>query len=313
MAISFFLKHTASLMACAVLLAGCGSGNSVNTGTGSLTLRITDAAVDSARQVYIQFHGLEIQHANGMLTTLYYCQDAADASKTVVSSAACSTAAAPKKINLLALGGGQTDVLLNGYVLPAGHYNWIRLMVDTAGMHDSYIVVADGADYELTIPSGDESGLKLNRSIDIPVGGSADFTIDFDLRKSVHATGSGQYLLRPTLRLADNSLAGTVAGTVNPLQVPAGCTPAVYVFTGAGITPDDIDGITPDPVTTASVQIDSVSGEYRYNAAFLEAGDYTIAHTCQAAVDDPAVDDALVFTSTATVAVNANTITVHNF
>jgi len=314
MTLSIFLRQTASFLACAVLLAGCGdSGSSVNTGSGALTLRITDAAVDSARHVYIQFHGLEIQHANGMLTTLYYCQDAVDASKTVVSSVACSTPAAPKKIDLLALNGGQSDVLLNAYVLPAGHYNWIRLMVDTAGIHDSYIVVANGADYELTIPSGDETGLKLNRGIDIPAGGSADFTIDFDLRKSVHVTGNGEYKLRPTLRLADNTLIGAIAGMVDPLQVPDGCTPAVYVYSGAGVTPDDIDDIAPEPVTTASVQIDSNSGEYRYKAAFLEAGDYTVAYTCQAATDDPALDDALAFAGTATLAVIANTVRPHNF
>jgi hypothetical protein len=311
MEISSCLRQAASILAFAVLLAGCG--DSGTTGTGALTLRITDASVDTAEHVYIQFRGLEIQSASGMRTTLYYCQDPTVPAKTVVSTAPCSTPAAPKQIDLLALTGGLADVLLNGYMLPAGQYSWIRLMVDTAGVLDSYIVLAGGAEHELTIPSGSQTGLKLNRGIVIPAGGSADFTIDFDLRKSVHVSGTGEYLLRPTLRLVDNALVGAIAGTVRPALVPAGCSPAVYVFTGDGITPDDIDGIAPDPVTSAIVKLDSGSGEYRYQAAFLEAGNYTVSYTCQAVADDPVIDNALTFTGTATVPVTANTTTVHNF
>jgi hypothetical protein len=93
---------------------------------------------------------------------------------------------------------------------------------------------------------------------------------------------------------------------------PVNDHPAVYVFSGAGITPDDIDGIAPDPVSTASVKLDNM-GVYRYKAAFLEAGSYTIAFTCNAAADDPTVDNALTFTGTTTVSVTANNTMTHNF
>ena len=298
-----------ALLGAVLAAAGCG-GSDNGPGTGTLSLQITDGAVDSAEHVYIQFSGLEIQGAGGGRTTLYYCQDPADPAKTIVSRVPCTTLPAPKKLDLLALSGGLAETLLNSFTLPAGHYAWIRLMVDTAGTRDSYIVVG-GVEHELTIPSGDETGLKLNRGFNVPDGGSADFTVDFDLRKSVHVTGMGEYLLRPTLRIVDNVLVGAIAGTVNAALVPAGCTPAVYVYEGAGVTPDDIDGTAPDPVTTATVKLDS--GVYKYKAAFLEAGSYTVAYTCQAAMDDPAVNDALVFSGTATVAVAAKTTTVHDF
>lgn len=311
MDITSILRQTGALLAFAMLLTGCGGSGSL--GTGTLSVQITDAAVDGAEHVYVQFHGLEVQSASGTRTTLYYCQDPMDATKTIVSTSACTTPAAPKQIDLLALTGGLSDTLLNRYTLPAGHYSWIRLMVDTAGIHDTYIVVAGGADYELTIPSGAETGLKLNRGFDVPAGGGANFTLDFDLRKSVTVTGTGDYLLRPTVRMVDNAMVGAIAGTVDPNLITSGCTPAVYTFTGAGVTPDDIDGIAPDPVTTANVTLDSGSGQYVYKAAFLEAGDYTIAFTCQAALDDPMVNDTLTFTGTASVTVTANTVTQHNF
>ena len=299
-----------ALVSAVMTAAGCGGSDGGGPGTGTLSLQITDGAVDSAEHVYIQFSGLEIHAAGGMRTTLYYCQDPADPTKTIVSEIPCTTPPASKRLDLLLLSGGLAEVLLNDFTLPAGRYVWIRLMVDTAGTRDSYIVVG-GVEHELEIPSGDETGLKLNRGFNVPAGGSADFTIDFDLRKSVHLTGTGEYLLRPTLRLADNAVVGAIAGTVDAALVPGGCTPAVYVFEGAGVTPDDIDGTSPDPVTTATVKLDS--GVYKYKAAFLEAGSYTVAYTCQAALDDPAVDDALAFSGTATVPVAAKTTTVHDF
>ena len=300
-----------ALLGAVMTAAGCGgSGGGGNPGSGTLSLQITDAAVDSAEHVFVQFSGLEIQAADGMRTTLHYCQDPADATKTILSEAACTTPVAPKQLDLLSLSGGQAETLLDHFTLTAGRYDWIRLMVDTAGTHDSYIVVA-GVEHELSIPSGDQTGLKLNRGFNVPARGSADFTIDFDLRKSVHVTGTGEYMLRPTLRLADNAMVGAIAGTVDGALVPGGCTPAVYVFAGSGITPDDIDGTPADPVTTAAVKLGS--GKYQYKAAFLEAGSYTIAFTCQAALDDPAVNDALSFSGTATVSVAANTTTVHDF
>lgn len=309
-------KHLAAFVLVSAMLAvaGCGGGGSSagGAGTGALSLQIADGPVETAEHVYVQFSGLELQPADGQRITLSYCEDPADATKVVVSDTACVTKATSKQFDLLTLTGGEADFLLQGFTLPAGRYNWIRLMVDTDDLFDSYIVVS-GTNHELTIPSGAETGLKLNRGFVVPAGGSADFTIDFDLRKSVHEA-NGDYMLRPTLRLADNSMTGAIAGTVDTLLVPSGCTPAVYVYAGGGVVPDDIDtdGNTPDPVTTASVKLDNM-GVYRYKAAFLEAGNYTVAFTCDAGMDDPTTDDALDFSGTATVPVTANTVTTHNF
>jgi hypothetical protein len=317
---SSILKTYGSFVIFSTILAisSCGGsgGGSSGAGTGTLSLQITDAAVDTAEHVYVQFSGLEIQSADGKRTTLYYCEDPMDATKIIVSADACTTPPKSKQIDLLALNGLVVNPLLQSYTLPAGHYEWIRLMVDTAGTLDSYIVVS-GTAHELTIPSGMQTGLKLIRGFDVPTGGSADFTIDFDLRKSVIMTGTGEYVLHPTLRMVNNVMVGTISGTVDPLLVTTGCTPAVYVFAGSNVTPDDIDGIAADPVTTATVKLDNM-GVYRYMSAFLETGSYTIAFTCDAVADDPLVDNTVIappvnFSGTTTVSVTANTNTPHNF
>jgi hypothetical protein len=118
--------------------------------------------------------------------------------------------------------------------------------------------------------------------------------------------------------MVDNVMVGAIAGTVDNTLMTVTCDPvndhpAVYVFEGSGVTPDDIDGIAPDPVTTASVKLDSNDGMYKYMAAFLEAGSYTIAFTCDAAADDPIVDNTLTFSGTTTVTVTANNTMTHNF
>ena len=48
----------------------------------------------------------------------------------------------------------------------------------------------------VTIPSGE---VKLNRAFDVPEGGATTVTIDFDGEKSVHETGSGEYMMSPVI------------------------------------------------------------------------------------------------------------------
>ncbi len=287
-------------LAIALLLTACGGGGSSSTGSGSLNLSITDAPVDNADAVWVEFTGIEIKPANGNSFDINFAQ--------------------PKRINLLALTGGTAEVLLDGQTLNAGTYTWMRLKVNaTQGgdpADDSYIVIG-GTPHEMRIPSGDQTGLKLNRPITIPEGNATSFTIDFDLRKSVHERSGGIYNLRPTLRLVDNSTDGSLAGTVDSSTISAECISgdiaAVYVFEGAGTAPDDIniDGNDVEPVATAAVDWEHADNSYQ--VAFLDAGTYTAAFTCDAGTDDPAAEDSLTFVGTTTVTITAGQTTTLNF
>lgn len=278
-------------------LAACGGSGG---GTGTLNLNITDAPVDSAEHVYVEFTGVEIKAANGETVDITYNQ--------------------PKQLDLLALTGGVAEVLVENQLLPAGQVEWIRLKVNASQggdpADDSYIVI-NGTPYELRIPSGDQTGLKLNRPVTIEDGGVASFTIDFDLRKSVHERSGDIYNLRPTLRLVDNHTDGALAGTVDLATITANCIAgddaAVYVFAGSNVTPDDIniDGNNVEPVATASVDWEGMDNDY--SVAFLSEGDYTVAFTCDAGEDDPAADNTLTFVGTSNVTVNAGQTTVKNF
>lgn len=280
-------QHSAlyAILLASAVITGCDSGS----GTGTLKLQITDAPVDGAQHVVVEFTGVEIKAADGETIDITYT--------------------APKQLDLLALTGGVAETIVDNQILAAGQVEWIRLKVNEA---NSYITV-NGAEYGLSIPSGAQTGLKLNRPITIAENGVASFTIDFDLRKSVHERQGDNYMLRPTLRLIDNHTDGALSGSVDTTTISANCTAgdkaAVYVYAG-NVTANDI-GSSVAPVATANVNWEQ--GNYNYTVAFIPYGNYTAAFTCDAALDDPQADDALVFVGTTTIEIVAGQTTVQDF
>lgn len=256
-------------------LAGCGGDEG---GTSTLGLSITDAPLDGVSTVWLQFTGVELKPAGGPPETILFD--------------------APKGYDLLTLQNGNAAVLLGDTTVPAGNYQWLRLILDPAP-GSTYVVDADGR-HDLVIPSGAQTGLKLVRGFVMPAGGRADFTIDFKLHDSIIAP-PGQapdYMMKPVLRMTNNIETGTISGrflTPTLAAVCGGEAPTMYLYEGAGVTPDDLynplDGGTdtaPDvaPLVTTRAVMDSV---YAYRFSFVEAGTYTVAYTCDA--DDPAVDE----------------------
>lgn len=277
-----------------LLLAACGGGGG-GSGTGSLSLAITDAPVDGVDQVWVQFQSIEVKPKNGPALTFAFDT--------------------PLSVDLKTLTGDNTEVLLNKEQVPAGEYNWIRLIVnaDFDGVSDSYVVTEAGGQVEIRVPSGE---VKLVSGFTVVQGGEASFVIDWNLRMGLtDPPGQDGYLLKPAFRIVDLQEFGGIQGTVDIALITAETCTAdpntgegndVYVFAGAGITPDDVDGLDPEPLTTARVTLNDTTGNYGYAVPFLAPGAYTLAFTCQGADDlspdplvpapDPAADNALVFT-----------------
>src|SRR5690606_7596606 len=212
----------AGLALISALGMGCSDGKDSDRGaTGSLSLSVTDAPVDNLLSVFISFTGVTLQAADGKRTDIVFPQ--------------------PKTLDLLSLQNGMSHALLEDVVLPAGAYSWMRL--DLSEQAGDLTVVDDlGGEYLMTVPSGAQTGLKLVGGFTILANGQSDFTIDFDLRKSVTLTGKdagkGDYVLRPTLRLIDNAEAGGIGGMIATTTMQAACTNeplyhgVVYVFEG---------------------------------------------------------------------------------
>ena len=96
--------------------------------------------------------------------------------------------------NLLGLQNG-LDTLLAVGTVPTDTLQQIRLVLGTNNS-----IVVNGVNYPLTIPSGAESGLKINVSKNLH-SNLDSLTIDFDAALSIHQTGNGTYMLRPVLRV----------------------------------------------------------------------------------------------------------------
>jgi len=297
------LIHTTLSCLLLLTLVACG-GDSSNTITAAgrggsspatITISLTDAAVDNAREVWVQFTGLSI--------------------KPAASPAINFTFDTVKNINLLDLQGTRFTDLISNIVIPTGSYNWIRLDVNAAndGINDTYIMLNNGNIYELWIPSGRQTGLKINSGFELLANENLNLIVDFDLRKSI-ILRNGNYKLRPSLRMMRKRNTGTITGIISPTLLTApNCSDtdpatgnAIYLFAGATAIPDDLSNANPGPVTSARIRLNTRSGNYRYIIGYVPAGDYTLAFTCQADMDDPDTNDNIIFSFTASITVTAD-------
>lgn len=304
------LLQSLTLATMAVVLAACGggggsSGGSTSVPSSGLILNITDAPVSDAdiAEVWVRFTQVKVHSADGSDIT-YDVEDDSDPNNIKPY----------RDIELKSLVGGKT-MLLGEIPLEAGDYEWIRLVIDEKY---TYIVETSGSHYLMKCPSCAQSDLKFNPSFTIADTGWIDFTIDFDLRKSIKLSQPNKqpredydYILRPTLRILDTTLASSfIHGLVTDLRTeqnnpatPDACWVYVYDGDATSITPDDICldpdtslcPLTDRPLLETPVLLDSFTGDYTYNTGFIYPGLYTVALVCEA--DDPDADDNLLFMS----------------
>ncbi len=258
------------------LLAACGGGG--GPGSSTMNLGITDGPVDSASSVVVSFTGVELQPSGG-------------------GNALTFNFSSPETIDLLKEQNGNQASLLSGASVPAGNYDWIRLLVSAAAdgtVANSYIEI-NGAQYPLIIPSSAQTGLKLVQGFTMAVGQQANFTIDFMLQQSITAppgqTTSGglqEYLLKPALRLVNDEQVGTLSGSValQTLQSNAACLAGatsgtgplpnahVYIFSGT------LTSLSSTLTPLVEPEIVESSSGYSYSQAFLPTGAYTLAVAC---------------------------------
>ncbi len=86
--------------------------------------------------------------------------------------------------------------------LEAGEYEQIRLIL----ARDNEILADRGAGDEtlpLRVPSGENTGVKLVGGFIVGAAGVTRVPLAFDPYASVHLTGSGEYLLRPAVRVGE--------------------------------------------------------------------------------------------------------------
>jgi hypothetical protein len=187
---------SAAALFCGLALAGCGSASSgvssglgTSGGTGTLSVRLADAPID-ADKVNVTFSRVEA-HVS-----------------TADSSQWQTLRSTPMTVDLKTLVLSDTE--LATAQLPAGHYDQVRLVVSSAE------IVQGTNTYVVTVPSGIQSGIKLNVNADVPPNTVTELLLDFNVARSIVATppGSTNYLLKPVIPAVVKVLSGTITGTV---------------------------------------------------------------------------------------------------
>ena len=287
------------LTAAAVSACGGGGGGGDSSGTGTLSVGITDAARYDVYQVVVRFTAVTVKPKNGGQQRFEINPEATPPGKSV---------------DLMQLTGGDYEQLLQDQELPIGEYEWVGLEVvdDDTGLSNYVRVDLRGLQEPLEVPNNSRAGLRLVSGFTILANQSTEFMIDWDLNKALTypRNGDGIWKLRPALRITDKAEYGRIEGTVNPslFRDISECAyddledegNAVYAFAVpagvdfADVEVDDIDDEPTDgenPYATALVKHDVVADLYSYSFEYMGLGDYKLAFTCEAARDEADFND----------------------
>ena len=121
----------------------------------------------------------------------------------------------PGIYDLLAYDNG-LDTLLSNATLPTGTITQIRLILGTNNS-----VVVNGVSHNLSVPSAQQSGIKLTINSTISANSTLIEWLDFDAGKSVKLLGNGTYQLNPVLHNFSAATNGRINGTLLPADALA--------------------------------------------------------------------------------------------
>ena len=212
----------------AVAIISCMKDDAGNEDKVSITFRLTDAPADYDK-VYIDLVGLQV----------------------IVDDKIIDMDVETGVYNLLDFVNGK-DTVIADQEIPSGKLSQIRLILG-----DNNSLIIDQSSYDLTTPSAQQSGLKLNVHNDLVQGIAYEYTIDFDAAKSIVETGNGKYILKPVLRVFTNAVSGAIQGVV----FPAKAKPEIYAISA------QLDSV--------STFADTTSGNFMFKG--LAAGNYKLS------------------------------------
>ena len=262
------IRRLAAFVVATFALAACS--DSSGTGTGLLTVRLTDAPFPFSDVASVDVY---ITRVDARLATPTDAQatNAADQS-------GWTTLATPNaSVNLLDLGSGKT-MNLGATTLATGNYAGFRLILDTS---KSSITLSDGTKPTIFFPSAGQTGIKV--SLDSPIqlteNGSV-ITLDFDIGRSFVMRGNNPangFNFKPVIRAVAQDITGSVTGSVlaNSVAGTPVADATVEVLTAGSLLTDN------DPEHVVRSGSTDATGSFRI--AFLLPGTYVLRATPPAA------------------------------
>lgn len=192
-----------------VLVTGCSNSSPTSSGgSGTLQINMVDSpgSFDAVNIVIdsVQAHIASSDTTSGWVTL----------------------SSTPETYNLLVLVNGANAVIGKASV-PAGQYSQVRLYIGSGSN-----VVVSGISYPLTVPSGTQSGLKLNVDATVQSNITYVMTLDFNANESIVSAGgivNSKFLLKPVIRVITTPSNGAIEG----IAAPAGARPSVMAFSSS--------------------------------------------------------------------------------
>ena len=239
------IRRFAALVIGTFALAACS--DSSGTGTGMLTVRLTDAPFPFSDVARVDVFVVRVDARTAATTDA----EAADAA----NHDGWTTVATPNaSINLLDLGSGKT-MNLGATTLATGNYNGFRLILDT---DQSSITLTNGDKPPIFFPSAGQTGIKINldQPIQLTENGSV-MTLDFDIGRSFVMRGNtaaNGFNFKPVIRAVAEDITGSVTGSVHATSATgAGVAEAtVEVLTAGSVLDSDQTHLVRSSVTDAN-------------------------------------------------------------
>ena len=276
-------KIFSSLFAVMTLFfASCSDdeGNGGNPqGTGTLSVQLTDAPFpyELVAEANVTVYKVEARRVS---------EDDDDDALTV--SPYITLMEEEIETNLLELTNGLT-LQLAEIEVPVGTYDQVRVYVKGVN-----VVLTDGTVYDLKVPSGDSSGIKvfIDPGITVVGGLSSDLLLDFDVSRSFVAKGNldvNGFNFKPVIKASNLSTAGTLAGNVSTIEEE----------TQIGLFGAQVSVFAADTLNTTSF----TDPDGNYTILGLEAGTYEVVSEF----------DGFIASDTLEVQINAANVTTQDF
>ena len=221
---------------CGMLIMSCKKNTANDSNKANVQIRLTDSPDPNVSEVWIDVKDVLINVGDTSSWT------------SVVGSHA-------GEYNLLDLTDGK-DTILSDAEIPAGKISQIRLLLGD----NNYIITKTGEKIDLTTPSGQQSGLKVEVNEDVSGGQLYRLILDFDAGKSIVKAGnSGKFILKPVLRVISFVPSG---GNLKGVVLPDSVRTSIFAINGAD--------------TIASTYTDTTNGNFLFND--IPAGTYSLSY-----------------------------------
>jgi hypothetical protein len=259
--------HVASaLLAFGIISALCGCPAVDNPdGTGRLRVAVTDKPFpfEYIRSAKLTITQVDVRAVEATDDPNADPNDPNEPNSPAASGGFVTIFRGTREFDLVELRNGRTDLLADANV-PAGEYDQMRLVV-TKGI----VTLTDGRTFDLRVPSGSSSGIKLHFLFTVTDGEETPLLLDVDLSRAFRPVPAGkiddpstirEFQFQPSvaMRLISILAAAKISGTVTAAEQPVA---------GAAVTA--FDGTT--EVTSTATEADGA-----YTLVGLPTGAYRI-------------------------------------